>query len=149
MVLAGNPFSHNVRLMLMLGELVYSGKGKVTAQKVIDTEPAGVETSFSEIGKLRDLEVTNMGTYVSSGRDDGAMDGGGKGIAMTKDGEVITWTGKGIGRFTGAGSMSWRGALFFHTQSKGKAAFANNMVGMFEYEIDAMGNQTGRVWEWK
>ena len=35
------------------------------------------------------------------------------------------------------------------TPSAGKLAFLNNLVGVFESEIDAEGNVTEKVWEWK
>ena len=40
----------------------------------------------------------------------------GQGVKTTKDGqEMATWTGQGIGRFTGPGKISFRGSLFFRT----------------------------------
>lgn len=42
------------------------------------------------------------------------------------------------------------GSIFCHTSSTtGKLAFLNNMVGVFEYETDEMGNSEGKIWEWK
>jgi hypothetical protein len=31
----------------------------------------------------------------------------------------------------------------------GKLSFLNNLVGVFEYEVDEMGNCSSKVWEWK
>jgi hypothetical protein len=33
--------------------------------------------------------------------------------------------------------------------TSGKLAFLNNMVGIFEYEADEIGNSEGKIWEWK
>jgi hypothetical protein len=39
--------------------------------------------------------------------------------------------------------------LFFSTTSTGKLAFLNNMVGIFQYEVDTLGNTSAKVWGWK
>ena len=63
--------------------------------------------------------------------------------------EMVTYTGEGVGRFSSSGSVKWRGSVFFRTSSDGKLAFLNNMVGVFESEIDADGNFSEKLWEWK
>ena len=73
-----------------------------------------------------------------------AADGGGGGVP-----EMVTYTGEGVGRFSSSGSVKWRGSVFFRTSSAGKLAFLNNMVGVFESEIDADGNFSEKLWEWK
>lgn len=76
------------------------------------------------------------------------MYGQGQGVITTKDGkEMATWTGQGIGRFTSPGKMSFRGSLFFRTISAngGKLSFLNNLVGVFEYEVDEQGNASSKV----
>lgn len=58
----------------------------------------------------------------------------------------------GIGRFTGPGKVSFRSSLFFKTpltSEGGKLSYFNNMVGVFEYEVDEAGNCSSKVWEWK
>ena len=63
---------------------------------------------------------------------------------------MATWTGQGIGRFSSPGKISFCGLLFFRTNSKNeKLSFLNNLVGLFEYEVDEMGNCSSKVWEWK
>jgi len=63
--------------------------------------------------------------------------------------EMVTYTGWGVGRFSSSGSVKWRGSVFFRTSSGGKLAFLNNIVGVFESEIDADGNFSEKAWEWK
>jgi hypothetical protein len=60
-----------------------------------------------------------------------------------------TLTGEGIGTISSSGATKWRGSLFFSTASRGKLAFLNNMIGVFEGEFDAHGNFTNKSWEWK
>jgi hypothetical protein len=78
------------------------------------------------------------------------MYGEGQGVITTKDGKgMATWTGQGIGRFMGPGKISFRGSLFFRAPSGGKLSYFNNLVGVFEYEVDEEGNCSSKVWEWK
>jgi hypothetical protein len=135
----------------MLGDLIYEHKGKVTGQRVLDVSPPRVETSFSDIGTLKGgITVSEIGTYWSEARSPGILYGEAQGIIMTNDGtEVATWKGGGIGRMSGAVKVSIRGAIYWSTTSTGKLASLNNLVGVFEFEIDEAGNTSAKVWEWK
>jgi hypothetical protein len=83
-------------------------------------------------------------------RPEGVLYGEGQGvITTTKDGEIATWTGSGIGRFTGQGKIRFHGPLFYRTYSTGKLAFLNNVVGVYEAQIDENQNFLYKVWEWK
>jgi hypothetical protein len=127
-------------------------KGKITSQRVLDVGGGipKMETSFSATGKFKDVEITETGTYWSTPRSGGTVYGEGQGVLMSKEGqEMVTWTGQGVGRFTGAGKIRFIGSLFFSTASTGKLAFFNNLVGVFEYEADELGNTSSKVWEWK
>jgi hypothetical protein len=37
----------------------------------------------------------------------------------------------------------------YRTSTNGKLAFLNNVVGLFEAEVDAEENITEKIWEWK
>jgi hypothetical protein len=139
---------------MALGELIIEDRGKITGQRVLDVKGPKTETSFTMQGKYKGAEGTDVGTYASVLREGGVIYGKGQGIVTTRDGhEMATWTGQGIGRFTGLGKISFRGSLFFQTPSAakegGKLSFLNNLVGVFEYEVDEMGNCSSKVWEWK
>ena len=136
----------------MLGDLISEEKGKITTQKVLDVEGGEpkIETSFSATGNYRGVETTATVTYWGCLRPGGAIYGEGQGVLMSKDGqEMATWTGQGIGRFTNPGKIRFAGSLFFNTPSTGKLAFLNNLVGVFEYEADELGNTSAKAWEWK
>jgi hypothetical protein len=137
---------------MALGELIIEDRGKITGQRVIDVEGPKIETSFTMRGKYKGQEGTNMGTYCSvmTEGEEGTMYGEGQGVLTTKDGQgMATWTGQGIGRFTSPGKISFRGSLFFRAHSGGKLSSLNNIVGVFEYEVDEEGNCSSKVWEWK
>ena len=52
------------------------------------------------------------------------------------------------GKLLAGGAVSYRGMLYYRTPSQ-KLARLNNACGVLEYEVDAAGNTTAKVWEWK
>ncbi len=132
----------------MIGDLISETKGKRLVRRVLSVDPPRAEVSFEDSGTALGVAVTGMGTYASTIRADGSLIGDGQGLMMTADGEAITWTGTGVGRFGQGGSLSYRGMLFFRTTSQ-KLSRLNNACGAFEYEVDPAGNTVSKVWEWK
>src|SRR5919197_5837455 len=142
----------------MLGDLIYEHTGKLTGQRVLDSVSVQeellpkIETTFSADAKLKGIiDITDIGTYWSIIRPGGILYGEGQGLYMAKDssGETATWTGYGIGHLAAGGRVSYRGSLFFRTNLTGKMSFLNNIVGVFEYEVDESGNTAAKMWEWK
>ena len=138
---------------MALGDLIVEDRGKITGQRVLDVEDPKIESSFTMYGKYKGEEGSDMGSYCSIMRQggEGVMYGERQGVVTTKDGKgFATWTGQGIGRFTSPAKISFRGSLFFRTASRGKKLSSlNNLVGVFEYEVDEQGNSSTKVWEWK
>ena len=138
---------------MALGELIEDSTGKITGQRVLDVEIPKMETSFAMEGNYRGISCTHVGTYTSVLREGGVLYGEGQGIITTEDGQgMATWTGQGIGKFTAPGKVSFRGSIFLRTPSTsqgGKLSSLNNMVGVFEYEVDEMGSCFTKSWEWK
>ncbi|MBI4530954.1 MAG: hypothetical protein HY709_05465 [Candidatus Latescibacteria bacterium] len=137
----------------MLGEKLGEFRGKVTGQRVLPPDSSGpkVETSFEISGTILGVEATMMGTYWSIVRPDGTLYGEcpQQGIIMTRDGDMGTWSGAGVGKFTGQGSaVSFRGAIYFHTAAQ-KLARLNEVAILYEWEVDAQGNAQTPFWEWK
>jgi hypothetical protein len=150
----------------MLGEQYAELKGKVTSQRVLDVEGPTIETSVSTSGTVKGVQVREMITFIGTPTTErGVLHGVGKGILTTvgdgEESEMIAYTGEGIGRFDSSGSIKWRGSVFTRkqyysktsgpssSQGDGKLSFLNNMVGIFESEIDAAGNFSEKIWEWK
>ena len=133
----------------MLGEQIGGGQGKRTARRVVSTaSPFQIEVSFEDMTTLLGIQGMNIGTYVSGPKPDGSLYGTGQGVWATMDGDMATWTGLGIGRFGAAGSVSYRGCLSYTTTSA-KLARLNGIAAVFEFEVDASGNTTSKMWEWK
>jgi len=134
----------------MLGDVVIEERGQITGMRVLSSENGPtMEVSFRATGNLLGSEATDIGTYVSVVREDGTLFGDGQGVAMTADGGMVSWTGQGVGRFTGRGTaVSWRGALYFQTDSDDLARL-NGVAGVFEFEVDENGQTHAKTWEWK
>lgn len=132
----------------MLGEQIGAGQGKRTGRRVVAVNPAKVEVSFEDMTKMLGMDGMNIGTYVSTPRPDGTLDGEGMGIFATLDGQTATWKGLGTGQLKAGGAVSYRGCLTFNTTSP-KLVRLNSVAGVFEFEVDAAGNTQTKMWEWK
>ena len=132
----------------MLGEQIGETKGKRLVRRVVSIDPPTAEVSFEDSGQMLGVPTTGFGTYTSVIRPDGSLYGEGQGLNMTQDGEAVTWTGTGLGKFGSGGTVSYRGMLFFQTTSQ-KLARLNNACVAFEYEVDSSGNTISKMWEWK
>ncbi|HYM10085.1 MAG TPA: hypothetical protein VEU62_05115, partial [Bryobacterales bacterium] len=93
-------------------------------------------------------DVHEILTYQAGTRPDGTLFGTGRGVGLTKEGDVVTWFGHGVGKFGEGGAVSYRGAVYYQTASP-KFARLNSVAGVFEFEVDAKGNTHGKIWEWK
>ena len=132
----------------MLGNQIGESKGKRLVRRVLSINPTTAEVTFEDSGMLLGIKTTGMGTYTSIVRPDGSILGNGQGMNMTDDGEAVTWTGTGLGKFGPGGSVSYRGMLFLQTTSQ-KLASLNNACAAFEYDIDPSGQTVSKLWEWK
>ena len=139
---------HESERSIMLGEQIGETKGKRLVRRVLSVDPPTAEVSFEDAGQLFGIPTTGLGTYTSIIRPDGSIIGHGQGLSMTQEGESVTWTGTGVGKFGPGGSVSYRGMLFFQTTSQ-KLARLNGSCGAFEHDVDASGNTVSKMWEWK
>lgn len=133
----------------MLGEKIGELKGRRIVRRVVSVDPPTAEVTFEDSGEMLGVHTSGIGTYTSVVRADGSLFGGGQGLSTTEDGEAATWTATGLGHFGPGGSISYRGMLFFRTTSTNKLARLNNACVAFEYEVDAKGETTTKMWEWK
>ena len=117
-------------------------------RRVLDAEGPMLEISVSARGSVRGTQVNESLTYVARATSAGVLHGEGQGVIMAGDSEMAAYTGKGIGRFTASG-VQWRGAMFYRTSSTGKLSFLNNVVGVFEADMDSEGNFSEKIWEWR
>ena len=137
----------------MLGEMICEEQGKITGVRVLPFNGSNsmprLEVSFQGSGTLVGVEMTNVGTYISVMTPAGVFNGSGQGVITTKDGDIVTWTGSGVGTPKGQGlAASWRGMIYYQTSSQ-RLAGLNKTPTAFEYEVDENGNTADKQWEWK
>lgn len=133
----------------MLGEKISHAKGKVTTRRVLSTDgPTKIEVSFEASGELLGVAIHEFGTYWQVLRPDGTMYGEGQGVVMGAGGEMATWKGQGVGFFKDHGAVCYRGAVYYQTQSD-RWTRLHRVAGVFEFEVDADGNSSDTVTEWR
>ncbi len=135
----------------MFTEQIGEETGQITGIRVLPDEGHGpkVEVTFQASGTMLGVHANNMGSYISVTRPDGTLFGEGQGVAMTENGEMVTWRGQGVGHFTGHGSaVSYRGAVYFRTTSE-RLARLNGIAGIYESETDENGKTLNKMYEWK
>jgi len=132
----------------MLGDQVAESKGKRIVRRVLSVDPLTVEVSFEDAGTMLGVACSGLGTYTSTARPDGTLYGVGQGVEITQDGDGIAWSGTGMGNLGPGGTVSYRGMLYYRTDSQ-KMSRMNNMSAAFEFEVDAAGNTSSKIWEWK
>ena len=132
----------------MLGEAIGESRGKRTGRRILSTDGLKVEVSFEDSGKILGIEGNGITTYWAQTRPDGNLYGEGEGVFFTKDGEIATFKGQGVGKLQPGGAVSYRGAVYYSTASP-KLARLNSIAAVFEFEVDANGNTHSKFWEWK
>lgn len=135
----------------MLGEQIGEERGQVLVRRVLpgDGPSTKVEVSFEAQGQLVGINVTDIGTYTSTVQPDGTIYGEGSGITRSTDNSAIaTWRGSGVGHFTSDGGVSYRGSIYYSSQSPGFARL-NGIAALFEYSVDASGKTESTLSEWK
>jgi hypothetical protein len=134
----------------MQGDKIGESSGRITVQRVLPNPGGGpkMETSFQASGKIFGVDETETGTYWAVVRPDGTLFGEGQGVIMSKEGDVATWVGQGVGTMKKDGGVSYRGAVYYQTSSP-RWSRLNSVAAIFEYEVDAQGNTRAQLWEWK
>jgi len=134
----------------LLGDKLGQSKGKVTARRVLPSPGGGpkMEVSFESGGKILGVEERETGTYWSAIRPDGTLYGEGNGIIMGAKGEQATWIGQGVGVIREGGAVSYRGAVYYQTTTPAWTRL-NKVASIYEFEVDAEGNTSAELWEWK
>ena len=134
----------------MLGDLFYEAKGKITSKRVLDLEGPKIESSYFLEGKMREIEVVEIGTFTSIPISDGLFFIEGKDIVTVKgsDDEMATVKAQGISKLKDSSKVV-SGSNFYRSSKTGKLSFLNNLIGVHEATVDNDGNILYKVWEWK
>jgi hypothetical protein len=134
----------------MLGEQV----GSLTASTInkplsADGALPKFEVTATGGGTLAGAEVQTLATYSAEMRADGTLYGEcpNQGVIMTQDG-VATFRATGSGSFTADGGAIFRGAVYFQASAPSLASL-NGTCCVYHWDVDAEGNATWDIWEWK
>jgi hypothetical protein len=135
----------------MLGDLFYEAKGRVTSKRVLNLERVEIESSYFLEGKMRGIEVVEIGTFtsISTGTND-IFFVQGKDIVTVKgsEDEMATVKAQGISKIRDSSKVIC-GSNFYSSSTTGRLSFLNNLVGVHEALVDNDGNINYKVWEWK
>lgn len=134
----------------MLGDLFYEAEGRITSKRVLDLEGPKTESSYFLEGKMREIQVLEIGTFTSVPISDGVFFIEGKDIVTVKesDDEIATVKTEGISKLKGSSKVV-SGSNFYRSSKTGKLSFLNNLVGVHEAAVDNNGDILYKVWEWK
>ena len=134
----------------MLGEKLGSMQ-LTTSNKVLPSTGSlpRFETTTIGSGTLAGTEVNGMATYTADMRPDGTLYGEcpNQGVVIAEDG-VATFTATGIGTFTEDGGSSFKGMVYFQTSAPSLSSL-NGVAVVYDWEVDAEGNASWDMWEWK
>ena len=134
----------------MLGEKLGSMQ-LTTSNKVLPSNGSlpRFETTTIGSGTLAGTEVNGMATYTANMRPDGTLYGEcpNQGVVIAEDG-VATFTATGIGTFTEDGGSSFKGMVYFQTSAPSLSSL-NGVAVVYDWVVDAEGNASWDLWEWK
>jgi hypothetical protein len=136
----------------MLGEMIGEFHGKSTGMRVLpgdDYRYIKMEISYAGQGTLLGEPAQDMGTLETFERVPGQTYGTGQGMLFGAGGGVI-YNQHGIGRMTGEGmSTHVMFSAACQAPTEGPLARLNGVLLVGEQDIDAEGNMTTRLYEWK
>ena len=134
----------------MLGDLFYEAKGRITSKRVLELEPVKIESSYYVEGKMRGIEVFEIGTFTTTATSvNGVFFVEGKDIVYVKESdEMATVKAQGISKIRNSSKVIC-GSNFYNSSNTGKLSFLNNLAGVHEAYVDTNGNLIYKVWEWK
>lgn len=141
-------------LTKFFGEPIYKELSRQSSNSIVlNAEDDKIQTldSYKAIGILKDVgNVTDISTFTTTyGPEGNSSTSIGKGIIMTSDGEIATYTGHDLGITYENGTQTYHGIQIFSSNSKGELSFLDNLVGLYEYKYPLYGENSGMIGKWK
>ena len=134
----------------MLGEHIGSmaGASQMKALPAVNGMTSA-ETTATTAGTLAGVEVQSLATYLAPMRADGSWQGEcpNSGIVMAADG-VATFSATGVGSPTEDGGFVFKGVVYFETAAPSLSSL-NGVAVVYDWTVDAAGEATWELWEWK
>ncbi|MFT3882592.1 MAG: hypothetical protein QM703_23435 [Gemmatales bacterium] len=136
----------------MLGDSIGHAAGQVVGTRVLPPveNEVNLEITFRGSGELLKVPFSDMGTSRLVFRQDGMIEADDGHIVMFgPKGEIARLKSAGLGklsgpvpqgRYTSTGMFETTAACWKHL---------NEIIGIFEFVVDANGGYTVKIWEWK
>ena len=115
----------------------------------VDGNPAFETVASGLSGTLAGTDVTSFATYSAAMRDDGSFYGEcpNSGVIMAADG-VGTFRATGIGSPTADGGFAFKGVVYFESAAPSLSSL-NGVAVVYDWNVDANGDASWDLWEWK
>jgi hypothetical protein len=137
---------------ITIGEPFYKQNDKPTNQKAVKVNGVNAtEISFSGTGTANSVNFKDTGkaTIIPRSGDASYIQGNAEIVNINNSSEKASYTFQEIGQPASDGTIKANGAAFFGSNAKGKLAFLNNMVVIYQNQIDKAGNSSLVAWKWK
>jgi hypothetical protein len=137
---------------ITIGEPFYKQNDKPTNQKAVKVNGINAtEISFSGNGTANSINFKDTGKALIIPRSGGAgyIQGNAEIVNVNNSSEKASYTFQEIGQPASDGKIKANGAAFFGSNATGKLAFLNNMVVIYQNQIDKAGNSSLVAWKWK
>ena len=131
---------------MALGDLLGEAQGKVASLRAL--ENGRIEVSLQGTGKILGSDIMDVTTFSSEMMPNGTAQGEGQSLQMGAD-LMAEWRGTGVGRPKGPGSWKYSYGGMYKKVSSPKFARLLESYVVGEYNSDADGNYTWKLWEWK
>ena len=137
----------------IFGEPIYKELSRQSSNSIVlSVEEGKTKTidSYTATGNLKNVgNVTEKSTFITTYQSGGNISTStGSDIIMTTDGEIVTYIAQDIGKIDKNGTETYRGVAIFQTDSDGKLAFLDNIIGLYEYKYWVNGTKSGSIWQW-
>ena len=144
-------------LTIIFGEPIYKETSRQSTNSIVLNAQDGgslikTQDLYTATEILKEIvNVTDNLTFITTYQSDSGntSTSRGNGIITTQDGEIATYTGQGLGITDKNGTDTYHGILIFQTDSDGKLAFLDNLIGLYEYKSWSDGKKSNIILEWK
>jgi hypothetical protein len=137
---------------ITIGEPFYKQNDKPTSQKTVKVGGINAtEISFSGNGTANNINFKDTGKALIIPRSGEAsyIQGNAEIVNVNNSSEKASYTFQEIGQPGSDGKIKANGAAFFGSSATGKLAFLNNMVVIYQNQIDKAGNSSLVAWKWR
>jgi hypothetical protein len=137
---------------ITIGEPFYKQNDKPTSQKTVKVGGINAtEISFSGNGTANSINFKDTGKALIIPRSGEAsyIQGNAEIVNVNNSSERAAYTFQEIGQPASDGKIKANGAAFFGSNATGKLAFLNNVVVIYQNQIDKAGNSSLVAWKWR